>query len=362
MSNQLCILIQSEYPLSTPNYQEWDYEIQEDAKTVGDVLSDYDIVSIRIPIAAKPKIITDLVQQALDAITKVYENCHIVLNTHGAPGASDLPHDAVKKVLIGVSHRFIVVSQISALQCDGMSELSPEDQLSAEPMRFSYPNAPGKGPRLNGLQEILKRTPTNIPQQFNIYGCAKPYDPVHDKLLVISILNGNCAGPLGVYTSTPRQHTDYLKMLRQSIDVVRATNPDDRAGPAYDTAANILGEALNKMKKDVRVCLRENTDIDGKAGPLLQRLQQCAQTLGLILNDKNLDAILKIWLKENKLSTNARLSVFEEYCWILQEQLGLPHAQASAALGKVGLFAERCEPNPHGEGSQPESDIGPITP
>src|SRR5207244_2037430 len=106
--------------------------------------------------------------------------CHIVLNTHGCPGKSDLADKFVKQLVDELSHNRIAVTQISALMCDGMSRLGVTSMFMKRPTASS----------MSSLRSKLQDMHTAIPQYFNIVGFNKAYDPQIDIEEVQKVLKG----------------------------------------------------------------------------------------------------------------------------------------------------------------------------
>ncbi len=330
MSRRLCIILRSIYPSYILGYAELNEEVRADSETVRETLTDHDILEISIPVLAKPKVITAIVVQLTAQINPEYESCHIVLNTHGAAGASDLADEAVKRVVQSLSSLGIAVSQLSALQCNGMSALSSAEQREADPMKSVHAIARGKDASLSKLQKKLNHTSATMPQKFAICGFGSAYDPKVDRESVVEVLRGR--GPsLQVNTIAQSSREINLAQIATSIVVVRDTPEGKRIkNLAYDRATNMLGVVLESMKNNIRTCLIKGTAQNPENLLLFKKLNDLAlnQNKDRPLGDAILDGIYKCWAKENKIHSESRLAVFVSYCKCLSTSV--PNVAAAA--------------------------------
>lgn len=352
MAEKLCIILQSDYTTNPKALATtWQAEVVADTATVTQALTGHKQIIIKIPTEAKPRAVMALVERALQDITQPYSSCHIVLNTHGAAGSSDLTDAAVKTVLLDVSKHLIPVSQLSALQCNGMSALSSAEQRAADPMRATHAVTRGKESSIGILHKKLNSMKTAIPQDFKIIGFSQAYDPVLDKALVNAVLNGTSTNCMEVKTTTPELYEAYLEDLLGSIAIIQsATSSENRTGAAYNSAGNILGEALDEMKKDLKASFQDHINIEPKNKPLFEALTIYAKTLEKPLDASSLDYVFRQWSKKNKLYSEARLDVFIQYHSILsaaQEQNSptreLSLEQTPKGAAKIGIFAPSKE-------------------
>ncbi len=362
MSKKLCILIKSDYLLlnrsqNQDQIQNWLEEVKADSDTVKETLSDHDILEISIPVLAKPKKITEIVEESMTKLNPEYESCHIVLNTHGAAGASDLADEAVKRVVQCLSSLGIAVSQLSALQCNGMSALSPAEQREADPMRPVHATARGKDASMSILQQKLNHTSATMPQQFAIRGFESAYDPKEDRESVVAVLRGS--GPsLQVKTIAQSSREIDLAQIAASIVVVRDTPEGKRIkNLPYDRATNMLGVVLESMKNNIRDHLKSAAPLNPENLLLFealknhktQRYKECP------LSDLNTDYIYKSWAKENKIHSKSRLAVLESYCACLSAPVTNAAAgpsldartprRISLGINTLGVFSQEKQPS-----------------
>lgn len=192
VKKHLCIILQSLYDDGLIEAKEWNDEVNNDLFNVKITLLAHTITSLVIDVNLKnPDIITKMVHDKITAETQgqSYEYCHIVVNTHGVPGMSDLPDLAVQTTLQALSTKGIKVTQLSLLQCHAMSKNK---------------NAPSSA---QIICDTLCGTTTSIPQTFKIIGPNKEYAPTNDEELVTDILEGTNRAPyiqsLVVTTQSP---------------------------------------------------------------------------------------------------------------------------------------------------------------
>lgn len=320
MRNRLCVLIQTVYSPKTPDYEQLTKEVNVDSHTVKEILSNHDILEIGIPSGAKRNLIELIVTRTLDNIRQNYEEAHIVLNTHGSPGSSDLPNEAVQHVLIGLSAREIKISQLSALQCDGMTVQSIQVQREAHPMWSGDIKLREKESMLVRLRNRLIATSTKITQHFKIYGVFNTYDPLEDRDLVVDILNGNSVDCLVVRTIMSSVSMNPTS-LQTNINVIREIRDSGaQKGRAYDTAANCLAKVLVQIKKDLLTCLHENSMPSPSNKLFLKQLDEQAKAIEKSLDCSNFEEVFRIWMNKNSLTSEVRLSILEQFFHLLSSE------------------------------------------
>lgn len=317
MKDKLCIILQSNYSSDSNDHKRWNAEVIEDSKTVNDTLNeDHDI--IEIPILAsekvKQKAITDCIKDVFSRISPHYTACHIVLNTHGAAGRSDLSDIAVKEVVQNASIKKIPVTQVSALLCNGMASLSSKKREEAPVIGLIQASIRGRDSSMSILQQKLKSISTMIPQCFPILGFSGAYDSIKDRKEVISILKGEGDELLQVTTAAPQTSECYVKSIRESLEILRGENPT----PA---AESILGTALDTMKKNIYDFLQSESELKPENEPLFNSLKtyvlkQYADSSDLYLKI-NFKKIYEEWKKANKVKSIERIKIFQEHCIIL---------------------------------------------
>ena len=228
MQRKLCILISSEYLTDTSSHadaakwQLWNTEVARDLETVENTLTDHDVVQIKIPVLSNIQYCTRIVENALKAINESYETCHIVLNSHGASGRHDLKDDVVQMVVRDLSEKNIKITQLSSLQCYGMSALSAEEARTIPTMRLNGPKKQGaRKASMEILKGKLNATITQGTQEFDIRGFDKAYDPILDQSEVMDVLRGTGGIALHVVTQAeaPPISLTQLFVLRRDLEV-----------------------------------------------------------------------------------------------------------------------------------------------
>ncbi|MBP6917465.1 MAG: hypothetical protein KBB94_00930 [Legionellaceae bacterium] len=315
MQDKLCIVLSSEYPANNPV---WNDEVQRDLTTVKETLTDHDCIEITLPVIAGRLFTKKLVKAALDAIGVHYTTCHIVLNTHGIPGSSDLKHEIVKLVVENLSEKNIVISQISALLCDGMVAQPHEEILTSHTYRVHRKEA-----SMRILQDRLNSMNTPITQNFEIRGFSSAYLPDRDQTEVVDILNGH--GGVTLSVSTKPYHTLspalYATQILESIQVIDQYKATDhpQSFPAYVRATNLLGLVLTDMQKNVLAHLQSNQPLADEFQPLLEAVEvYCRATHRLTepLDANNFEFMFKHWLKNHKIYSNERITMLEKHVTI----------------------------------------------
>ena len=271
MQDKLSIILSSKYPDSN---QEFNEEVQRDLNTIKETLADHHFVEMTIPVVAGLISARKLVQTALSRVHSGYATCHIVLNTHGIAGKSDLRHDIVQMVVKHLSERNIAITQLSALLCAGMLPQSFEEASKKYAMR-SRP-VPAKislrAASMNVLQNILNGMDTQRAQHFNIRGFACEYSPEEARSEVIDVLRGEGGIVLAVSTTafTPPLSESYVNQISNSISVVQhyraLEHPQEHE--AYRAATNALGLVLASMKKNVLDYLNGEQPLSPENEPL----------------------------------------------------------------------------------------------
>lgn len=322
MQDKLCIIISSEYPKDKIL---WNEEVQRDLVTVKETLANYHCIEITIPVVAGRLSARKLVQTTLDAIPLPYTTCHIVLNTHGIPGLSDLKNEIVKQVVENLSEKHIAITQLSALLCDGMS---PQEKTNAVIESRSH-TIPRKEASMRVLQKKLNAMTTEEAQNFQIRGFTYAYLPDDNQDEVIDILMGRGGIALNVSTQ-PYQAlspVQYATQILESIAVIMHYKGTDnpQASPEYIHASNLLGLVLSDMKRNVLEHLKNSTPLAPEFSPLLETIKaycinnprngsQCSSPFG----EKDFDYMYNSWIKNYKLYSDERIKMLENYATILR--------------------------------------------
>lgn len=320
----LCVSIKSQYDDFYVGAEAWNNEVESDSLSVEITLLTHTIVPIEIDSnITDPQIIAKKVREKLTAEIqdKDYETCHIVVNTHGAAGVSDLPDLAAQTILQVVSDKNIKITQLSLLQCNAMSAKGGKGTSSADILR-------GK----------LCSTQTSIPQEFKIVGPTKAYDPEKNEELVSNILNGDDSdeqiASLTVIAKGPVSEEKYALGVLADIQLIEDTqkslppNLDARnkehreiikkakETPSYSNAANSIQGLLEKMKSELRDgYIQKTPSIKSEHAALHSSLQRYAQSNGMSLDSADdLDKVYEGWMKQNRTASSERLDVCREYC------------------------------------------------
>jgi hypothetical protein len=324
MSYKLCTIINNEYPES---YQEFNEEVQRDLVTIKETLSDHCFIEITIPVIAGLKSARKLVQTALSVVHSGYATGHIVLNTHGIPGKSDLRHDIVQIVVKHLSEKHIAITQLSALLCDGMVPESIDEAIKEHTKRLiAFPVKINlRAASMNVLQNRLNGMVTQIGQHFDIRGFDYAYLPEEARSEVIDVLRGQGGLVLSVTTIafTPPTSEQYVNQISDSISVMQQycalDNPQEHKD--YQVATNTLGLILASMKKNVLDFLNGEQSLAIENEPLWIAVKTYHRDFGITvpLDSQNFTGIYKKWLKEKKVYSSERIQVLSDHARIYGE-------------------------------------------
>lgn len=326
--NNACIIINNEYPKS---HQEFNEEVQRDLVTIKETLADHRFIEMTIPVVAGLISARKLVQTALSVVHSGYAtNCHIVLNTHGIPGKSDLRHEIVQMVVKHLSERNIAITQLSALLCAGMA---PESIDAASKKYIMHSRAVPekinlKAASMNVLHIRLNSMVTQIGQHFDIRGFDYEYSPDEARSEVIDVLRGQGGIVLSVTTIayTPPVSEHYVHQIAHSISVIQQycalDNPQEHK--EYRSATNALGLVLASMK--IKVLNYLNTDDEEQQlllapehEPLWTAVQTYHRDIGITLplDGRNFTCLYTKWLKEKKVYSLERIQVLSDHARII---------------------------------------------
>jgi hypothetical protein len=318
MRDKLCIIISTIYPTSIEPI--WQDEVNEDLSIVKETLHDHRCIDIFIPFIAGRQAATQLVNKILNNIAVTNSTvCHLVLNTHGTPGFSDLKHEIVADIVRKLSQKNVVISQISALLCDGMVAQTIQDARKISRHHFFEKTKNFRRPSMVVLQKILSDLTTDISQNFSIRGFNYAYLPKNARSEIEALLKGEGGEVLQVATKVfiPPEPEDYAEQIRDSLRLISDyKNKTAKVSvQAYETAATFLGKILLEMKNEVFSALKRDTSILEKSEcqSLFNALDQHANLLDLPFDAKNFDKIYHDWLKSNKVYSESRRTVFEHY-------------------------------------------------
>ena len=316
---KLCIHIYTSYSDYTKNEQRllWDNEVTKDAETVRAVFSEDTVVDIAVSaVEGKQKKLINI-NSALEplhqALLAEYDECHIVLNTHGAAGVNDLSDEVVKSVVSLVSNHEINITQISALQCNGLKGLTALEYRQKNQMVPMHQHVSDKPASMAILQGKLNNLETKIQQSFSIHGFSEAYDPVSESDKVEKLLLQGSRKSLAVKTKLAKEE-DY-QVLQACIDICMTTQ--DRGAKEYINATNELGRLLHKMKQNICQHLQGREELDDRNQLLLRAVLEGSNTHNPP-SETEFEREYKRWLKKHKASSAERLEVFQPYCTIGQ--------------------------------------------
>lgn len=234
-----------------------------------------------------------------------WEDCHIILNTHGASGCSDLQDEVIKKLIQKLSEYDIAVSKITALMCNGFKVNVPTE----EDMESSYRSSSFYRASMQILQSKLAALTTKIPQCFPIRGLDEPYDTVLDRDMVINLLKGEYGKELCVVTKPEiKKRVDY-ESIRNAVKVCGL----GIKGAEYDKAGNVLAKVLVEMKNSVKHFFMKGGELNKEYHSFYDAVLSHDN---FIEKPKFLDFsdAYEKWIKEVGLSNPLRLKVFSDYC------------------------------------------------
>jgi hypothetical protein len=323
MNNKLCIIISSEYATTVTDSTLWNDEVQADLNIVKATLQDHELVEIEIPAGAGLLTVNKLVKHSLDNNHTYYPTCHIVLNTHGVPGKCDLKHEITQMIVLELSRRNTIITQISALLCDGMTRQTMEQAQEAHRMNLFSHNIIPKAASMSVLQQRLSAMVTHIAQDFKIRGFTYAYVPENAQDEVIGILKGHGGRTYTVSTQSyiapnPDQYIEELTSSMQLVIEYRnsSAKPDDN----YGRATNVLGAALTSMKDNVLAHIKNGHPLASENQPLLDAVENYVVQQNMSpdaakqsLNVQNFNSIYKRWLKDKKVYSEERMVVLENH-------------------------------------------------
>lgn len=310
----LCITLRSIYSAEDDPHGELNQEVEIDSETIRAALDDHKIVEITIPTRASRDQVDQIIRQYISEISLSFQYCHIVLNTHGVPGRSDLMNGAVQEVIKHLSHRNTSVTQISALQCNGMQNRFSDAQEKG----YTNIGRPSRPSCLQRLKSKLEHTQTSIPQSFKIYGFLLAYDPIVDKHKVVALLQGvGISLVVNTHVQPPITHADYLREIGESINEVLIEKIEGaQVTDTYSKATNVLGNVFKIMKENIKAYLQGDAELAFENKALYDRLCLFAEqsTPTIHLNAQEFDNICSQWFKTYKVRSHERLDVLKDYC------------------------------------------------
>lgn len=269
-----------------------------------------------------------------------YDECHIVLNTHGAAGVNDLSDEVVKAVVSAVSIHEINITQISALQCNGLKGLTAIENKQKDLMAPEHKEVGSKSASMAILQGKLNHLKTKIEQTFSIHGFMSAYDPATESDKVERLLLRGSAKSLSVKTVQAKEEN--IQTVNECIDICRtATN---KGSLEYINATNELAKLLHKMKQNISLYLQGREDLDDRNKILLQKVLGDSNVEGDATN-VDFQREYKRWLRTHKITSTERLDVFQGYCAAIQvnvepEKTRTQLSISTLCYGNIGYFTK----------------------
>ena len=329
---KLCINIYSDYKSTNEkDYQGWINEIAADSNTIHDVFNEntgYRVISIGIPAGknnAGFSIDTKLKLINFDGV----KECHLVLNTHGAAGNSDLSDNVIKDIIKYLSCIDVKVSALTALQCNAFKS----ETLEVAENRVGFKlNERFGGVRLNPssmkiLQGKLNALELKTVQKFIMRGFKNPYNPIMDKNEVIELLQGNAGEKLEVHTRETQLPDKKIERINCAITYVRDVNANATIKDitCWNIATNCLGLVFKEMLEEIKNHF--NTDSPCALNEASRRLYEGVKQHAIsentlkekadFSNNKEFLTQYKAWSKINSLKkpdNNNRLDLLTTYC------------------------------------------------
>lgn len=315
---KLCIVLSSSYDKNCPGF--FNTEVQQDLEIVREALEDYQLLEMVIPAVAGNQLSKKKIRHILNLLDiQEPTQCHIVINTHGSPGYSDIRHECIIDLVDYLSRMNIEITQISALQCEGMKRLENSLNQYKTPWSGSAKMV-SKDSNLHKLQRKLNALTLQISQQFKIYGFDEAYVPFENKLEIINLLTGNSGHELAVnILSKPILTTSYFYQILDGVE--QLLNHQNLPRASYRKLANFFSKLQHDMKENILLALYQHQEIpkDSELWPLWQSLNQYANETMQHFNAENplhIASVYKNWLKNHKLYSFERLNIFKEFAHI----------------------------------------------
>jgi hypothetical protein len=337
---KLCIILSSIYQNDYPSF--FNAEVQKDLSIVRETLQEYSFLEINIPSEAASVRCKKIICQALKLIDiDAATDCHIVLNTHGIPGYSDLRHDSIIYLVDTLSFMQANIIQISGLQCDGMKKLNILN-TSGNIYKISMSNVETKriyrDANLHALQKKLSRLILAKEQSFKIYGFEDAYDPFQSESDVREVLTGQSVNQIHVTIHSWSITAEYARQIEEKITLLREYQK--LTPEAYQKLANFFAIIQKNMKQLLLISLEKNLEI-GSESPLWQlneALKTHAQNFLPHLDQHNphhMNVIYKNWLKTYKLYAENRIDVIRYFAQVALEHSSKQISNSAALSSKI---------------------------
>lgn len=320
-ANKVCIVLSSVYDDSCPPlFQE---EVEQDLETVRATLNNHSLIDIRMPVGASCQFCIKQIRQSIDAHRQLmrqdvgHVECHIVLNTHGVPGASDLRLDSILYLVELLSNLNVSITQISGLQCDGMAPSEARRQETTNLSENFIRASKRKDANLHILQQKLLELPLTRRQHFTIRGFEYAYLPLDSTEEIKRLLAGEGGSGLAEVNIEPHSFPPeyFRQILEYSTRLQR--HHKDLPPPAYQELTNFLGRVQHDMKQRISNILQysDDTEIaeDSPLFPLYSAVISFASQFTQATNAKHFDAWYKHWVKDHKVYSETRTQVLVAY-------------------------------------------------
>ena len=331
---KVCIILNSLYDRGHPHF--FNAEVQQDLSIVRDTLKDHQLLEINLPVNAGNMLIKKIIRQMLNLID-IHESteCHIVLNTHGSPGFSDLKHESIVFLLDTLSRMQVTITQISGLQCDGMKKfegvgtsLDPYKILMTDVEKKIYREA-----SLVTLQKKLSSLTLDKKQSFKIHGFKFAYNPFEHQSAVIKVLEGTQEHQLDVSIKSFQFTKDYFNQVLENLTLL--SKYQQLSSKEYQHLANFFAKLQKYMKQHLLIAVEKKQEINplSPLWTLRQALNAHANAHMKALqldNPHHMEAIYKNWLKTYKLYSAERLEVLHQFATISIENIS---SERSHSLG-----------------------------
>lgn len=321
--NKICIVLSSLYQPGTPEI--FNEEVQQDLLTIRETLSDHLIVNITIPVNNGNHSCKRLIWKGLATIEINRLSCvHIVLNTHGVPGASDLSRQAVILLVEMISKLDGRITQISGLQCNGMED-SFRGQANAITMSDNMCKLKFKDADLVTLQNKLNALTLHRPQLFKIRGFEYEYLPTESQREVINLLKGEGGEELTVNIPGRSFDETFYQIVLTNVEKVK--NRKALSDLEYQQIANFFATLQNEMIEAILLAVQKNELISENSplwslwSALVEYDSHNKMSQFQSNNPQRIKQCYKLWLKDFKLYSEQRLNVFIKFARSSLEQV-----------------------------------------
>lgn len=305
----------------------WNAEIEIDKNTIHSVFQEDTIIDLQVQAstdkgAKKEEIARCVIEPLRQTSLNDYQECHIILNTHGAASSNDLSDEIVKEVVAFISNHEIKIVQMSALQCNGLKGQTAREYREANPFTPQHQQVNDKPSSMAILQAKLSSMHTQIQQSFPICGFMTAYDPKKDRNKVEELLLNGSSVSLTV--ATQQAPKEELQVVRQHIKICKKYAEKQAKGlnissdfmSQYSQATNAFGRILHKMTQNIGNYLGGTQQLTAASIVLYETVTGSPAPTEPSQKPipQEFTHQYKRWLKNNKMSSPARLKILEAYC------------------------------------------------